>query len=88
MYHMVIDRGAEAPREAIISEEGRSSTVVTDELLSTSIQLQSRDSRSYDLSDLCKRTSYQKIGRTHQFDLFVCLQVDHLSKQLLSLYVP
>ena len=73
MYDVVIDRSTETPWEAIITEERGSRTVVTDELLSALIELQGRDPRSYDLSDLGERTTDQEVGRAHQFYFFVCL---------------
>ena len=62
VHHMVIDRGTETPREAIVAEEGGSRTVVTDELLSALVQRRVETPGAMIFSDLGERTTDQEVA--------------------------
>ena len=88
----LIDRGTDAPREALISETGGVASVADDEVVRHLIQLCRTDPGSDVLSHLGEGTAIELIGEIELIDLLSRLEdnviaTDHLCKVFLSLEI-
>ena len=86
VYHLLVDRGATSTGKTLIALAGGYTSGVANIFLGDSVQLSGSHTRHDVLCHFGVSLRQQDVTLPHELDLFVCLQINHLSIYLLVIY--
>ena len=77
MHHLVVDRGADAGRIALVSQERGNRLVLADELLGVHIQLRGAHAGLDGLAQTAEHLVEERARLSHQIKLLCILEINH-----------